>query len=231
MGCNLWNNQAVYLDAINWMLGTTSCTIFDYTNDTAYLDAGMTYNMMVTNGSWCGCGVWIDFNQDYAFDTTENLFHLYNAMQTQTYVFNITIPANVATGTYRMRVIAGWGSDTYTAGQPNGFGPCGSYQNGNFDDFSAHVTAQTIGILDPTANNLPYLEAIPNPATDAVTVTIRNFETGNTTLQLTDLTGKIIQTIKVDNEKEVLDISTLSKGVYVLRFFDDTYSQSIKLVK
>ncbi|MBK5286562.1 MAG: hypothetical protein JJE25_14295, partial [Bacteroidia bacterium] len=113
-GCTSWRNQSITLDAINWTLGVSSCTISDYTSDMATLDAGIPYPMTVMNGDWCGCGVWIDFNQDFAFDTTENLFYIYTANATNAYNFNITIPSSTPTGTYRMRVIAGWGTDCYT---------------------------------------------------------------------------------------------------------------------
>ncbi|MBK9765222.1 MAG: hypothetical protein IPO87_18275 [Flavobacteriales bacterium] len=56
-----------------------------------------------------------------------------------------------------MRIISPWGSDGVAS--TNGFGPCGEYQYGNFDDFTATVTAP-IGIGE---NNATSLVVGPNP--------------------------------------------------------------------
>lgn len=104
------------------------------------LHAGDSAAMSVTSGVWCGATVWIDFNQDEVFDSTENLFHSYvGADPSYTYNFYITIPPGTAVGSYRMRVISAWGSDGYTVGGGNGWGGCGSFQYGNFDDFTINI--------------------------------------------------------------------------------------------
>jgi hypothetical protein len=135
--CFSWSNQSIGLDSINWTL--TDCTLSDFTSMSTTVTPGDSVAMSVTSGDWCGCSVWIDFNQDFAFDTIENLFHNYNGNQTYTYNFYIHIPPGLPPGSYRMRVLAGWGSDGYTEGSGNGWGPCGSYQYGNFDDFTINV--------------------------------------------------------------------------------------------
>jgi hypothetical protein len=138
-GCFSWRNQNIVIGSINWSLGSTSCTISDYTSLSTTVTAGETLPMTVTNGNWCGAGVWVDFNSDFSFDDSENLFHAYQGASTATYNFNITIPANVAAGSYRMRVIAGWGTDTFDNTSSNGYGACGTYQYGSFQDFTLQV--------------------------------------------------------------------------------------------
>ena len=229
-GCFSWRNQGITLDAVNWSIGSTSCSVSDYTADTAFLNAGTPYPMTVVNGDWCGCGVWVDFNVDGVFDTTENLFHLYTANATNNYNFNITIPANIPTGIYRMRVIAGWGTDCYST-SANGYGACGSYQYGNFDDFTVSVSGLPTGITADAENNLPLIELNPNPASSFVNVTVRNYKNHDAHLRLMDVTGKIICSFKVTKEKETLDISALSKGFYVLNYYDGVNWESLKVVK
>ena len=140
-GCFSWSSQNIVLNTINWSLGSTQCTDYDHTAQSTNLQAGSSYPMSVTNGSWCGCAVWIDFDNSFTFDPGENLFYLYSAIATQTYNFNITIPALTPNGSYRMRVISPWGSDGFTPGQGNGWGGCGSFQYGNFDDFTINISA------------------------------------------------------------------------------------------
>ncbi|MBK5285507.1 MAG: T9SS type A sorting domain-containing protein, partial [Bacteroidia bacterium] len=115
----------------------------------------------------------------------------------------------------------------------NGYGACGAYQYGNFDDFTINVNALTTGTTNAISNNkqMQLIEANPNPATDFVAVTIKNSDISDATLQLTDISGKIIQTQSMNKEKEVLDVSALSKGIYFLHFTNYLSSQCIKLVK
>ena len=228
-GCFSWRNQSITLDAINWTIGSSQCTENDYTTDTAYLDAGSSYPMSVTNGDWCGCGVWIDFNNDLAFDTTENLFHLYTANQTNNYNFNISIPGSVPTGIYRMRIIAGWGTDCYTVSS-NGYGPCGSYQYGNFDDFTVSITSLSTG-TDLHQANSTLIEASPNPVSDLLTISVPHFKSTNARIWLTDITGRLIHNVSVKETKRVLDFSNLRGGIYLLNYIDGDNSQVLKIVK
>jgi GEVED domain/Secretion system C-terminal sorting domain len=139
-GCFSWKNQAITLNTLNWTIGATPCATSNYTNLSTNLTAGVPYPMSTTAGNWCGTSVWVDLNQNGAFENTENLYYNYNGAQTHTYNFSITIPPATPTGIYRMRVIASWGSDGYTIGNANGFGGCGAFQYGNFDDFTLNIT-------------------------------------------------------------------------------------------
>ncbi|MFM7729410.1 MAG: GEVED domain-containing protein, partial [Flavobacteriales bacterium] len=125
-GCFGWNNKTVVLGSINWALGSSACATSDYTALSTAVSPGQTLPMTVSNGAWCGTGVWVDFNSDFAFDDTENLYHSYQPSSLQTYNFNITIPANTPSGSYRMRVVAGWGTDCFDNTSTNGYGACGS---------------------------------------------------------------------------------------------------------
>ncbi|GAB2810413.1 LamG-like jellyroll fold domain-containing protein [Ferruginibacter profundus] len=68
----------------------------------------------------------------------------------------------------------------------------------------------------------------PNPAQDKVTVNITDKNLLRTTASLSDISGKILQTINITQTVTTLDISAYQKGVYVLRLAD---GQSVKLVK
>lgn len=228
-GCSQWHTNSMTLYNLNWFLGANSCMTSDYTADTAFLTAGNTYPMMVTNGDWCGCGVWIDFNNDYTFDSTENLYHMYIASQSATHSFNLIIPANISTGSYRMRVIAGWGCDTYNV-SANGYGPCGAYQYGNFNDFTVHV-ANPLAISSNTTNNVATLEAQFIAETNELVVNIKDVVFEKATLQLSDVNGNIIYTKAVTQDKEIMNLSTQPKGLYFLRFISGGKNNTIKVLK
>lgn len=228
-GCISWNNQSIAVSNLNWALGTTSCSLYDFTTDTVIMNAGSPYSMQVTNGSWCGCSVWADFNSNGAFDTTENLFHLYTANQTNYYSFPLTIPANIPSGTYLLRVIASWGSDGYGIG-PNGYGGCGAYQYGNFDDFTLKVIGSS-GIINASEQKSNLISVSPNPAGNYFKVRVNNVQSNNALLQLCDVTGKIITTINIHNAETIVDMNTYSKGIYLLKYSDGPDKQSVKVVK
>ena len=231
-GCFNWRILNVNVGSINWALGSNACADNDYTNVTTSLNAGSSYPMAVTSGVWCGCSVWIDFDQNEIFDAGENMFHNYTGDDpSYTYSFNLDIPSNVATGSYRMRVIGAWGSDGFTVGGVNGFGPCGSFQYGNFNDFTVNVIGTPVGIPDLSEKTMNNLVVSPNPASSYVTILLNAYKGGEATLQLTDMAGKIMRTIQVTKDKEELDFGSYSKGIYFLRYIDGVHNQNIRIVK
>ena len=228
-GSTSWYNHAINFQQINWLAGGIgTCTEYDFTSTSATVYAGVAYPMTVINGQWCGVSVWIDFNQNEDFDSTENLYHHYTGgAPTYTYNFNITVPANIPTGSYRMRVIAAWGSDGYLGGG----GGCGNFQYGNFDDFIVNVVGSPVGIENPNAVDELVLRISPNPATNIVSVTMSSYKGNDARLRITDITGNIIDIYSVSNPKMDLDISKLAKGIYILCFTDGIHNENIRFVK
>lgn len=227
-GCSSWRNQSVTLDSIVWTIGSTSCTISDYTHLKTTIAKGVTKQMTVINGNWCGCGVWIDFDSDGMFSDTENMYYSYQAASTQTYTFNITIPTYVNPGTYRMRVIAGWGTDCFTNGSSNGFGACGSYQYGNFDDFTIKVVDPFTDckcIDDETGSTV---EIFPNPAKDIINV--KTVAEKDLPFKITNIHGKVVKLGSIRPKQTFINIYELAPGVYFLNF-DNKSNGSYKIIK
>ena len=232
-GGTSWYNHAIDFEQINWQSGGTgTCTDYDFTSTSATVYAGVAYPMTVTNGQWCGVSVWIDFNQNQDFDSTENLYHQYTGgTPTYTYNFNINVPANIPTGSYRMRVIASWGSDGYTVGS-NGSGGCGTnFQYGNFDDFIVNIVGTPVGIENLNAFDELVLRISPNPTTNIISVTMNSYKGNDARLLITDITGNIIDTYLVSNPKLDLDISKLAKGIYILCYTDGIHNENSRFVK
>ena len=211
-GCFSWNNKEITLDSIQWALGATDCTISDYTSISTTLVKGVATPMTVLNGSWCGVGVWIDYDLSGDFDSTENLYYKYTAGDPQTYNFLITVPIGVPDGAYRMRVIAGWGTDCFTV-SANGYGACGIYEYGNFDDFTVNVTSN-VGINE---NQLSAFSLYPNPASNGINL-ISDF-IGEKYFILDQL-GKIVSEGIITSGSSSIDIRSLSNGVYLFRIGD-----------
>ena len=113
-GCFSWRTLEVQAGSINWAPGADDCSLSDYTTLSTTVDAGTMLPMRVLNGTWCGCAVWVDWNQSNSFEDSENMYFIYvGGSPSYEYQFGITIPLATATGAYRMRIISPWGSDGF----------------------------------------------------------------------------------------------------------------------
>lgn len=82
-----------------------------------------------------------------------------------------------------------------------------------------------------TEMGISTIYAFPNPGTGQVTVNLSNCKNAQQ-LVVTDLTGKIINTRKLSGDKEVLlDLSDVTKGIYLIRVTDGNGTHVIEWVK
>lgn len=216
-GCLLWRNQEVNIGTIGWTLGASDCLLSDYTAQSTVLTPGVAAPMTVASGNWTGCAVWVDLNNNAAFEDSENLFYSYvGGDPSYTYSFSITLPIGTPAGSYRMRVVAPWGSDGFLDTNVNGYGPCGSYQYGNFDDFTVIVSGT--GVAGPIDDRHAGLVLAPNPCTDLVNVTAPGDDPLEGILILgTD--GRLLKAFPLASAMRtaIIDLTELAPGTYVVR--------------
>jgi hypothetical protein len=97
------------------------------------------------------------------------------------------------------------------------------------------VIRQELTMVNSTDHNVldksPAIEVFPNPASNYLNILLQAVPDSNTKLQLMDITGKIIQTVKLYHTREVLDIGFLTEGQYILNFTNGVYSKFIKFIK
>lgn len=220
-GCFSWANQTIEIGSLSWV--SEDCTVSDHTAQSTAITAGEPTQMIVTSGNWTGCAVWVDLNDNMVFDDAEDLYHAYvGGTPGYTYDFEITIPANTPTGSYRMRVIAGWGSNGVSPG-PNGFGPCGDYQYGNFDDFTLDVS----GVNAVAELATPVFTLAPNPTADRLFVRTRSL--GQTaSVRMIDARGR--EVLRAPVQTDGLDVSALAAGVYTVEVLMDAKRTSSRVV-
>ena len=129
-----------------------------YSGTTATVTEGGTNTFSITVNPAGGdeyVGMWVDFNDDGTFSTSERLI---NDIQTSGYALsqNILIPVNANTGTHRMRVRISY----YSTG--GNFDPCSSYTYGETEDYDVNILSapyniyvwnQTIAASFNTASN------------------------------------------------------------------------------
>lgn len=227
-GCTLWYNQSITLGDIVWT-SNGDCTDADHSSLSTMVDAGQTLSMIVTSGVWTGCAVWVDFNQSNDFDDSENLYYMYvGGDPSYTYSFDITIPPGTPGGSYRLRVVAPWGSDGFLSTNTNGYGACGAYQYGNFDDFTLMVS----GPESITEVRSAVLSVGPNPTAGLVNIT----SAANNPVErivLLAVTGRpeLYFTPEAPTTNAQLDLGALPVGLYYAQCYLASGTRTIRVLK
>lgn len=80
------------------------------------------------------------------------------------------------------------------------------------------------------ANTNATVSLYPNPVKDFTTVVVSNYS-DDAALHLTDISGRILKTLPVSQNKTAVDMTGLSAGVYFIRYNDGNYNQTFKVVK
>lgn len=121
----------------------TACTGAGYlyrTSDTVRMQQAGTYSSTIAcSGSsyTLNCQVWIDYNNNLTWESSESVGGLNNYGPTGT--FNITIPIAAAVGPHRMRITELWTGDGITYPSLN---PCApGYSYGETRDYTAVIVA------------------------------------------------------------------------------------------
>lgn len=91
-------------------------------------------------------------------------------------------------------------------------------------------TTLPVSVANVTGNNFT-LQAYPNPAKNMVTVAAIGKGNAEAAIQLTDITGKVINSYQLTAEEMNIDMSRLSTGVYFIRYADDAHRQTLKINK
>lgn len=81
-------------------------------------------------------------------------------------------------------------------------------------------------------NQAAIISVYPNPANNTITINCRT-QAANSELQITNLSGQLVQQSTIHNSQSTIDISSLSKGIYILKVNDSKgYTLHVeKLVK
>lgn len=112
----------------------------DYTNLSTSINKGQTYLLNITPGlSWSGylpnvyCRVWIDYNGNKVFESTELVFQNTNV---NLFSANIRVPSSAIIGSVKMRIALKWG------GFPE---PCEVFARGEVEDYTLNIIGQSLG--------------------------------------------------------------------------------------
>ena len=208
--------------------GTIGLYYTDYPdtgNYTATLLAGSSYTLTVRSSFNANESVWIDWDRNGAFDVTEWYDLSRSATPNVADSVTITVPGWIFPGRTKMRV------RNRLASAPNSaIDACTQMASGETEDY-------TLTLEDPTRISSfqvgVALELFPNPARQQVELRLpETFLTGQ--VEILDFSGRIVFSSRVEKNKEeskLLDIRSLSSGIYVVRLSDQYASRSARLVK
>ncbi|MFA5648092.1 MAG: GEVED domain-containing protein [Bacteroidales bacterium] len=156
--------------------------------------------------------VWIDWNQNGVFDADERMVYGSSSSSAKLYA-TFTVPSNALLGTTRMRVTMKYNTAA-TA--------CETFGYGEVEDYTINVVQSSTyqNNVNPIAETLGFeskdlYSVYPNPANDHITVSLNGIE-GEISVRIYDLQGRLVKQDVLTNSSTRLDVSNLSKGVYII---------------
>lgn len=154
--------------------------------------------------------IWVDWNRNNVFEASERMYSSVNPTHYQV-SGSFVIPQNIEVGSYRMRV----GISAQTELES-----CG-VDFGEFEDYRLTYTPLSL------QNNLvETIQIYPNPTSDFIRI---NSVEKIQLVKIFDLSGKEI--LSVNNPSEMIDLRTISTGIYLLKATSANATLSHKIIK
>ncbi len=224
--------QRVILETID---NESECTNYTDYNLGASLIKGEAYDItiipQITGGppgsAYTGdeIAAWIDFNGDFDFDDVNERIAFVSIVAGSSLVFNFTVPSNAVTGVVKMRTRIVFNP---SQGGEGPIQPCGNTNYGEVEDYNI-MLSNPLGLEQ---NHLDAVSIYPNPALDEVKIDFSGIVGENLSLELLDMTGKIIRAQHtISGSVAVFDLSSIAKGSYQIRISDGTIQRIARIVK
>ncbi|MTI31505.1 T9SS type A sorting domain-containing protein [Cytophagales bacterium RKSG123] len=188
----------------------------DFTSMQIDLDAGSSYSISLDPGfastsypeNW---KIWIDLDQNKSFDSSEEVF---SGSSSSTLNGNISIPSDALSGTTRMRVSMQWN------GTPSS---CDDFTYGEVEDYTVNVVGGASASATSSEFNFDFSDKVndlgflhPNPASGIVKLPYGS-KGEELQLRVYSISGQVMEAVSYDKNNQELDISALSKGLYLIR--------------
>jgi hypothetical protein len=198
------------------------------------LNKGATYDLKITydNFAWTHVLVaWIDFNHDGDFDDADEKIGQKDwpsgiGNEPNVEIISFTVPSGALLGKARMRIrnieeddVLGVTAYNYTPCKWDNNGTPQVYNSGETEDYTVNITSSPTGIDNQKFDN--YFSVYPNPTKGLFTIK-NDSQKGINEIKIIDLLGKEVKTLSSLNESvEVIDVSSMNKGIYLIQLIDD----------
>ncbi|MFC4635593.1 endonuclease [Dokdonia ponticola] len=192
--------------------------VIGYGSNTIVLSVGFSGQSYTEN--W---GVWIDFNQNGTFDTSEKVV-TGSTSNTGNLSYTFTVPTSALAGTTRMRVSMKWNGDP-TA--------CETFSYGEVEDYNVTISANRDAAATPTLktdgqlrSEAPIYEAQFTQQDDTLRIQMADARPVHYTVYT--ILGQVI---KQDSFSGATSVAGLRKGVYIIQINDGQRVVSKKFIK
>ncbi len=171
-------------------------------------------------GGSVGIAVWVDWNNDYIFDPVTELVYETTGWEYGPITETITVPASIANGDYRLRVIIDYNDST------PGDNAC-EFNNTRAEAEDYKITVDnTLSTDDQSITQFGYY---PNPVKDILSIRAKEHIVN---ISVFNLMGQEVLTIKNSPKYEhQLDMSDLDTGVYLVKVSDNRTSTTVRIIK
>jgi hypothetical protein len=107
---------------------------------------------------------------------------------------------------------------------------CGQGDTSGWNPMHMWTTLSGVNVVNVASSSFS-LEAYPNPVKHSLHITVAGSIQGTASIYLTDITGKVINTYILNGTEMNINLSSLSTGVYFIRYADSEHRQTIKINK
>ncbi len=101
------------------------------------------------------------------------------------------------------------------------------YAIGSRNMYVFHYTPTALGLAEVTSDKI---KIAPNPFTGLVTIQLNKIDF-TAKANIIDITGKSLLSFKLNSESNILDLSSLSCGIYFCRIQSNSKTETIKIIK
>ncbi|SHL59181.1 GEVED domain-containing protein [Hymenobacter psychrotolerans] len=164
--------------------------------------------------------IYIDYNQDGDFTDSGELVASRSSSSTATLTSTFTVPTTAKSGSTRLRVVMSDGSATTS---------CNSYSYGETEDYTINITggaARSSARLASTDYGV-----YPNPATSVLHIAVpADRDASTVSVRVYDVRGAEQRQVRFSDAGQ-LDVSGLSKGIYMVTITDGQQVSNQRFVK
>ncbi|MDY0781612.1 reprolysin-like metallopeptidase [Tenacibaculum sp. IB213877] len=206
----------------------------DFTNISTTVQPGDTHQINVTfdaQGFRDHCFVFIDWNQDYIFDLTDERYDLGTLSgNVVTGSLDITVPENAVIGPTRMRVVIEF---TTSTNDIYGEGACDEDQGSEWGETEDYTI-----VVDNPASIEDYafdsFNLYPNPSSGIFKLRFEVLNTERVDIKLFDIRGREIDTKQFNNVSNIfseeLNFDKVNAGLYLLQIKNGSKQTTKKLI-
>ncbi len=141
-----------------------------------------------------------------------------------------SIYVNKSDGTQTTYNLQDLGSITFNGGNINFTANAETLSTFSLNELTSLTFKNTSGVDENSLSEANGFNVYPNPVNNILNIELKNAKGGY--VEILNITGQTIKTTKIDNTNNVIiEVSDLSKGVYLCRYNNEEKTKTIKFIK